>query len=96
MTSTTNHRDERSVAVEDASYRLAYLVLSYGALALVAYRSFVRGEASWDLIGLVLAGGLVSTGYQARHRVLGQRWVTVTLLSMIAAGVVAAAAAVLR
>jgi hypothetical protein len=36
-------RDEREVSVDRAADRLAYVVLSFGLLAVVAYRSFVNG-----------------------------------------------------
>ena len=48
-------RDERTVAVEEASYRVAYMFLSFALLLDVMYRGMVRGEAAWDLIGLVIA-----------------------------------------
>ena len=62
-------RDERTIAVENASYRSAYLFLSYGILALVAYRSFVLHESGWDLLALVILGGVVTTAYQGIHGV---------------------------
>ena len=96
MIANSVSRDERTVAVEHASYRLAYLFLSYGLLVLVGYRAWVRGESSWDLFALIILGGLVATGYQASHRVLGRRWVAVTLVTMIAAAVLAATIVVLR
>ena len=96
MTASPVTRDERTTAVEHASYRLAYLFLSYGLLVLVGYRSFVRGESAWDLFALVILGGLVATGYQASRRVLGLRWVKGTLLTMVVAAVLGAIIAVLR
>jgi hypothetical protein len=44
--------------------RLGYLVVSYGLLAIVAYRALVERTSSWDLLGLVVVGGLVATGYR--------------------------------
>jgi hypothetical protein len=96
MTTDRVHRDERTTAVEHASYRLAWLVLSYGLLVIVAYRAFARGESSWDLLALVVLGGLVSTGYQASQHVLGRRWVMVTLMAVVAASVLAVVVATLR
>ena len=43
MPPTEIDRDERTVAVENAGYRLAYLVLTFGMLAAVAYRAFAWG-----------------------------------------------------
>lgn len=96
MTANPVNRDERTTAVEHASYRLAYLFLSYGLLVLVGYHSFVRGESSWDLFALVILGGLVTTGYQASQHVLGRRWAKVTLLTMIVAAVLAVVIVALR
>ena len=39
-------RDERTVVVEAASYRLAYVFVTYALLVDVMYRGLVRREAS--------------------------------------------------
>ena len=87
-------RDERTVAVEDASYRWGYLLLTYALLVDVMYRSGVRHEAAWDLMALIVLGGGVCTIYQARRRILGQGWVMKAVLAACVAGVVAAILAV--
>ena len=66
--------DERTLAVQNASYRWAYLVLTYGLLASIMWRGFARNETSWDLFALVFAGGAVTALYQGRRRILGRRW----------------------
>jgi uncharacterized membrane protein len=63
-------RDERTVVVEDASYRITYLFLAFALLLDVMYRSLVRQEASWDLLAIIVFAGAVSTVYQWRHKVL--------------------------
>ena len=83
-------RDERTVAVEHASYRWAYLLLSYALLVDVACRSFLYKESAWDLLGLVVAGGAVTVAYQATHRVLTRRWAWTVLLVVGVAAVLAA------
>ena len=83
-------RDERAVAVENAGFRWAYLFLSFGLLVLVAYRSFVHHESSWDLLLLVVLGGGVGTAYQAWHRVLSKHWAVASLLTGVIAAVLAA------
>ncbi|HEY3265713.1 MAG TPA: hypothetical protein VGM37_02215 [Armatimonadota bacterium] len=83
-------RDERTVSVENASYRLAYLFLSFGLLAIIAYRSYALRESCWDLFALVIAGGLVAQLYQASHRVLTRRWAATAALTLLAAAVVGA------
>lgn len=89
-------RDERTVAVENASYRWAYLLLSFGLLAAVSYRSLVRQESSWDLLALVVLGGMLSAAYQAFHGVLSRQWAAACLVTVVAAGAIAALTAWLR
>jgi hypothetical protein len=78
-------RDEREMSVDLAADRLAYVVLSFGLLAVVAYRSFVEGVASWELLGLVLLGGAVSAGYRLWHRALTRQAVFVVALTALIA-----------
>jgi hypothetical protein len=89
-------RDERTIAIENASYRWAYLLFSFGLLALVAYRAFALQQNSWDLLALVVAGGLVTTLYQAAHRVLSGRWAALAAASVLVAALLAVALAYLR
>lgn len=84
-------RDERTVVVENASYRWAYLVLSFGLLASVAYRGLVLRESNWDLLALVVLGGLVTTFYQGAQKVLSRRWALVAVATAVAAAGVALA-----
>ena len=84
-------RDEREIVVDNAADRLAYVAMSFGLLALVAYRSFVNGESSWDLMGLVVLGGLVGTVYRARQRVLSGRWAMLMGVGAVVALVLALA-----
>jgi hypothetical protein len=83
-------RDERETSVDQAADRLAYLVLSFGLLAIVAYRAIVVREASWDLLALVVLGGLVGAAYRLRQRVVTRRWELV-LVGSVAVGLVVAA-----
>jgi hypothetical protein len=86
----TISRDERTIAVENASYRIGYQVMSFGLLVLIAYRSFVRNQSSWDLLALVIAAGIVPAVYQGANRVLNRRW-TVTQMAALGLGVLLAA-----
>lgn len=83
-------RDERTVAVENVSYRWAYLLLTYALLVDVMYRSLVRHEATWDLMALVIVGGAICTVYQARQKILARGWVMKVVLASCIAGVIAA------
>ena len=89
MNSEETLRDERTVAVENAGYRWSYLALSFGLLGLTAYRSWVRGEAVWDLLALVVLGGAVNAVYQGARRVLKPRWLVVTIVTFVIAALVA-------
>ena len=84
-------RDERTQAVENAGYRWSYNILTYGVLGAVAYRSFVLHEAAWDLLALVVLGGVVNTVNQASRRVLYPRWLAMSVVTLVAAAVLAAA-----
>ena len=70
-------RDERTVAVENASYRLAYLVLTFGLLVIVAVRALVLHQALLDMLALVIVGGGVAIFYQGTRRILSRRWALV-------------------
>jgi hypothetical protein len=87
-------RDERTVAVENASYRWAYGVLTYALLMDVMYRGLVRHEAAWDLMALVILGGAICTVYQLRQKSLGHGWVRKAVLGAVIAAVIAFIAAV--
>jgi hypothetical protein len=92
MTATQQQvvRDERTVAVENASYRWAYSLLTYALLVDVMWRSLVRHEAAWDLMAMVIVGGIVASVYQARQRILTQGWVMKVVLVSCVAAVIAA------
>ncbi len=83
-------RDEREHGVDQAADRLAYLVMSFGLLAIVAYRSFADRAASWDLLGLVVLGGLVGTLYRLAQRAVSRDWTIVAAGTAAVALVVAA------
>jgi tryptophan-rich sensory protein len=96
MTTAPVERDERTTAVENAGYRWSYLFLSFGMLALIAYRSFAHGQSSWDLFALVLLGGAVNAAYQGMHRVLYRRWAVLSVIVLIVAALIGVAMVLLR
>ena len=81
--------DERTVAVENAGYRWAYLFTSFGLLAIVAFRGFIKREASWDLLALVILGGLVHAVFRAFHGALYRRLALRIAVAVVAAAVLA-------
>ena len=82
-------RDERELTVDLAADRLAAIVLSFGILAIVAWRAFADNEASWDLLGLLILSGIVGTGYRFGKRATSVRLVSVMALAAAVAVVVA-------
>jgi 1,4-dihydroxy-2-naphthoate octaprenyltransferase len=96
MTDQPVNRDERTVVIENASYRLAYLVISFGVLVSVAYRSFILKQSNWDLLALVVLGGVTATLYQGAHKVLSRRWMLATVITVMAAGLIAFVIALLH
>jgi hypothetical protein len=83
-------RDEPEARVDLAADRIAYLAVSYGLMLSVAYRSFVRGEASWDLLGLVVVGGIVGLAYRVSKGAVSGRG-TVTLATTAGIAIVVSA-----
>ena len=96
MTASSIERDERTTSVENAGYRWSYLVLSFGLMAIVAFRSFSRGENSWDLLALILLGGIVNAVYQGMHHVIYRRWVVLAAVTLVAAALLAAVTLMFR
>lgn len=86
-------RDERTEAVENASYRLAYCLLQFGVLICVAYRGFMFDQACWDLLGLVIITGWVAMVYQGAHKVFTWRFTRATVGILILSAVIAAVTA---
>ena len=86
-------RDEREGAVDNAADRLSFVVLAYGLLAIVAIRAF-NGEATWDLLGLVVLAGCAGLAYRLQKRVVSRPWTLVVLGTIVAAAVTAATVAV--
>lgn len=88
-------RDEREVAIDRAGDRLAYLVISYGLLGVVAWRSFVDGAATVELLALVILSGAVGAAYRARHRAFTRDSAIVLGVTILGALVVAVLIALL-
>lgn len=85
MTNAPVERDERTTAVENAGYRWAYLFLSFGLLLIVAVRGSMYGEASWDLMALVVLGGGVHFAFRTFHGALYKSLALRVAVAIIAA-----------
>jgi hypothetical protein len=82
-------RDERELSVDLAADRLSYLVVSFGLLGIVAWRSFAKDEAPWDLLTLVIVSGISGTLYRVWRGAASSRWLVVGFVAVAIALVVA-------
>jgi hypothetical protein len=89
-------KDERTIAVENSSYRWAYIVLSFGLLLDVAYRGWMKNESSWDLLALIILSGLITTLYQAGKKIVTRRWILWAVVTALIAAVVSAVLILVR
>lgn len=82
-------RDERYYAVENASYRIGYMIIIYGLLLLIIFRSIAYHESNWDLFALVIISSFAATIYQIVHKTItvSRRWIyfflAITLLAAV-------------
>jgi energy-converting hydrogenase Eha subunit A len=88
-------RDERTVAVENASYRWAYTFVAFALLIDVMFRAWFRHEAAWDLMALAVVPGIACGVYQARRKILGEVWGLKLVLIACVAGVISGVVAVI-
>lgn len=90
MNQKTVLRDERTEMVENVSYRLAYQIMAFGTLIVVAYRGFLFQESLWDLLALVILSSGAATLYQGVKQVLARNWIWVAAATFIGSAVLAA------
>jgi hypothetical protein len=90
MSAKKIEKDERTIFIENQSYRNGYIVLNFGILIDIMYRSFRLHEAPWDLFGLIFLGGLVTTVHQYRHKIFTKKWTRDILLLIVVSAIVAA------
>jgi len=81
-------RDESQTQIDLAADRVAYLAVSYGVLLSVAYRSFALGEAAWDLLALVVLGGIAGMAYRVRKGAVSGRGTVMIAATIVIAIVV--------
>jgi hypothetical protein len=61
-------RDERTVAVQNASYKWAYYFLAWPLVIDTFYRQHALHEEVGDLVALVCASGIIGIGYMVIHK----------------------------
>lgn len=82
-------RDERAVAVIDASCRWAFVFLFFALIIDMMYRTIVRQNA-WDLLAMFIGSTAIATIYQARQKILGKAyWVRAAWMGAVSGVVVA-------
>ena len=89
MTVKTIEKDERTTFIEHQSYKYGYMVLNFGILINIIYRSLRFNEAPWDLFGLIFLSGLITTAYQYKQRILTIKWMRNILLLVIITAIIA-------
>ena len=67
-------RDERVVAVENASFKWAYHFLVWPLIIDALYRQKVRNEEVGDLIALVCVSGAIGLMYVVTHKAWASNW----------------------
>lgn len=88
-------RDERTEFIENKSYKFGYMMFNFGLLIDVIYRSIVLNEASWDLMGLVIVVGLITTIYQYKQKIFPPAWRKQMLILAVVTAIMAAITAFL-
>ena len=73
-TEQTLKRDERTVAVENASFKWAWYFLVWPLIIDALYRQEVRQEEVGDLIALVCISGAIAIVYQYRYKAVVSNW----------------------
>lgn len=63
-------RDERYYVVENASYKIGYILLAASIMLWVMYRSIVYQESNWIVFGLVWVSSVAVTIYQLKQKIL--------------------------
>ncbi|MFA4980569.1 MAG: hypothetical protein WC589_23880 [Sphingobacterium sp.] len=82
-------KDERTTVVENASYSLAYKFVGFALLFDVAYRAYVKSEASWDLLAIIIISGFLTISYQIRNKIVNRAWANTLILTITVASLVA-------
>ena len=70
----TLKRDERTVAIENASFKWAWCFLVWPLTIVALYRQKAMNEEVGDLIALVCVSSAIAIVYQFRHKVIVSYW----------------------
>lgn len=76
-------RDERYYAVENASYRVGYLIMLFGTMVLCSVRATLFQQNNWDFFGLAIISSIAATVFQIRKRILPYTIKTLILMMVL-------------
>ena len=68
-------RDERTIAIENSSYKYAYFFLIAALFLDGVYRGILQDSHMWDFFLMFVAGGAVARGYQIHQKAVPDGWV---------------------
>ena len=85
MNSKMIDKDERTIFIENASYKYGYNFISFALLLDVMYRSLRFNEAPWELLGIIIISGFIITIYQYQQKILGKTWMKTALFTFVSA-----------
>ncbi len=88
--------DERTEMIQNASYKLGYLAVTFALLLDIALRAWGRSESAWDLFAVVIGSGLIVSLYQWRGNIVNRAWFRVAAVAFVVGLVVSIALGVLR
>lgn len=85
MNKDTIVKDERYYAVENASYKIGWIILAFGVFVLIFIRSLLFNQSNWDFFALVFISSLATTIYQIKNKIIGfsRKWVILFFAVMV-------------
>lgn len=89
MTNKMITKDERTIFIENISYKFGYNFITFTLLLDVVYRGLRFNEAPWDLLAIVIISGLVMTVYQYRKKILEKTWLKTVAITFVVTFIIA-------
>lgn len=76
-------RDERTIYVENKSYKYGYIFLTYALMADIFYRSIKFKEDPFDLLFLIIITGLGMGVYQYHKKIFSDSWKKIFVIILL-------------
>ena len=67
-----NDKDKKTTYIENNGYKYGCYIFNFGLLIDIVYRSTRLSESPWDLYILLFLGGLVTTAYPYKEKILAR------------------------